>query len=86
VVEAALEWFPERWLEPRKPPAFYHLSGGAQSCSGADIARFIGVHVLAELLAEREFQALYPRIVNERRLPAAYNAFAIHLAVVDASA
>lgn len=78
----ATEWYPERWLQGTTLRRFHHFSDGTQSCPGADLARFIGTGVLATLIAGGEFQTLRPRIVSDRRLPAAYNPFAIHLADV----
>lgn len=78
-VARALEWYPERWLEHSPPSNFCHLSGGAQSCAGAEIARYVGTQVLAELLNRGEFRTHNPRIVSAQRLPASYNPFAIRL-------
>jgi cytochrome P450 len=75
----ATEWYPERWLQASELPRFHHFSAGSQSCPGADLARFIGIGVLATLIAGRERQTLLPRVVSECRLPGVYNPFAIQL-------
>jgi cytochrome P450 len=85
-VAAALEWYPERWLEHSQPSKFYHLSGGAQSCAGAEIARYVGTQVLAELVNSGEFHTHNPRIVSAQRLPASYNPFAIRLVAANSRA
>jgi cytochrome P450 len=82
-VARALEWYPERWLEHPPPSNFYHLSGGAQSCAGAAIARYVGTQVLAELVNASEFSTHKPRIVSAQRLPASYNPFAIRLVAAN---
>lgn len=82
-IAAALEWYPERWLEHSQPSNFYHLSGGAQSCAGAEIARYVGTQFLAQLVNSGEFHTRNPRIVSAQRLPASYNPFAIRLVAAN---
>ena len=85
-VARALEWYPERWLEHPPPSRFYHLSGGAQSCAGAQIARYVGTQILAELVNRAAFRTHKPRIVSAERLPASFNPFAIRLVAAGARA
>jgi cytochrome P450 len=82
-VAAAAEWYPERWLEHSELSKFCHLSGGAQSCAGAQIVRYVGTQVLAELVHRAELRTQKPRIVSAQRLPASYNPFAIRLVAAD---
>ena len=82
-VARASEWYPERWLEHSQPSMFYHLSGGAQSCAGAQIARYAGTQFLAELVNGGEFHTHNPRIVSAQRLPASYNPFAVRLVAAN---
>lgn len=82
-VARASEWYPERWLEHSQPSKFYHLSGGAQSCAGAQMARYVGTQVLAELVNSGEFHTHNPRIGSAQRLPASYDPFAIRLVAAN---
>jgi cytochrome P450 len=68
--------YPDRWLGGGGDPRCNHLSGGAQSCAGAELALLVGRAALAGLLADRWTLAA-PRLDPGRPLPYALDPFAL---------
>jgi cytochrome P450 len=54
--------------------------GGAQ-CAGRNLALLLGTASLAELLRQREFQLLSPKLAPDRPLPYGINALNVRFAV-----
>jgi cytochrome P450 len=54
--------------------------GGAQ-CAGRNLALLLGTASLAELLRQREFELLSPRLARDRPLPYGINALNVRFAV-----
>jgi hypothetical protein len=54
--------------------------GGAQ-CAGRNLALVLGTASLAELLRQREFELLRPKLAPDRPLPYGINALNVRFAV-----
>lgn len=66
---------PEIWIERPVDYHFNHLSNGAQSCAGKDLALFIAKAVLATLLSANRFDLREPPIEAGSGLPYAFDHF-----------
>jgi cytochrome P450 len=78
---------PDRWLDG-SADADWQMNvfsrGGAQ-CAGRNLALVLGTATLAELLRQREFDLLRPKLAPDRPLPYGINPFNVRFAVRGAS-
>ena len=68
---------PARW-QSRTDYRYNHLSNGPQICAGKDLALFIAVAVIANLMKKRDWQLKYPRLSSDEA-PATHNHYRLSL-------
>jgi cytochrome P450 len=85
--EFADRFAPEEWTEggAAEDWSFNHLSHGPQGCPGAGLALLIGKAVLAELVSQRRFRLLEPKLDPDRPLPHMLDFFGLRFGVEPGS-
>jgi cytochrome P450 len=81
--EFADHFAPEEWTEggAAEDWSFNHFSHGPQGCPGAGLALLIGKAVLADLMRQRRFRLLEPKLDPDQPLPHMLDFFRLRLAV-----
>jgi cytochrome P450 len=81
--EFADRFAPEEWTEggAAEDWSFNHLSHGPQGCPGAGLALLIGKAVLADLMRQRRFRLLEPKLDPDQPLPHMLDFFRLRFAV-----
>lgn len=80
--EFADRFAPEEWTEggAAEDWSFNHFSHGPQGCPGAGLALLIGKAVLADLMRQRRFRLLEPKLDPDRPLPHMLDFFQLRFA------
>jgi cytochrome P450 len=80
--EFADRFAPEEWTEGGAAAdwSFNHFSHGPQGCPGAGLALLIGKAVLADLVRQRRFRLLEPKLDADQPLPHMLDFFRLRLA------
>jgi cytochrome P450 len=80
--EFADRFAPEEWTEGNAAEdwSFNHFSHGPQGCPGAGLALLIGKAVLADLVRQRRFRLLEPKLDPDQPLPHMLDFFRLRLA------
>jgi cytochrome P450 len=80
--EFADRFAPEEWTEggAAEDWSFNHLSHGPQGCPGAGLALLIGTAVLADLMRQRRFRLLEPKLDPDQPLPHMLDFFRLRFA------
>ena len=68
---------PTRWRKPTDH-RYNHLSNGPQVCAGKQLALFIAVAVIANLMQNRNWRLQFPRLSPDKA-PAAHNHYRLSL-------
>ncbi len=81
--ESADRFAPEEWTEggAAEDWSFNHFSHGPQGCPGAGLALLIGKAVLADLMRQRRFRLLEPKLDPDQPLPHMLDFFRLRFAV-----